>query len=365
MAGAERIVVAMSGGVDSSVAAALVQASGAEVIGVTLRLQRCDGQDSGVRSCCGVDAVARASAVAGKLGVRHYVVDAIDAFEARVLQPAWETYAAGRTPSPCLWCNERIKFGFLLEWAQGVGAAGVATGHYARVARHPSGRLQLLRGHDPGKDQTYFLAGLTGEQLAAVRFPLGEMRKEEVRSVAARLDLPTAQQIESQDACLVGAAGEPFAEVLRQRYAGTARQGVVVNDAGEVLGPHAGLHLFTIGQRRGLGLSHHRPMWVAALDVDSGTVQVVHDADQLVAEAMLVEDLVWSGGAPPREPQRCTVQVRYRHRAVAAEIAPDAATPTGFKVRFDAPVRAVTPGQAAVFYDGDAVLGRGWIVATA
>jgi tRNA-uridine 2-sulfurtransferase len=344
-----RIVVAMSGGVDSSVAAALLQAQGHEVIGVTLRLRDCQDPGAG-RSCCGADGVGRARAVAGQLGVPHYVLDCARAFEEQVLRPAWDEYARGRTPSPCLLCNERIKLGALRSWAHQLGAPLLATGHYARVEAGA-----LLRGVDPDKDQSYFLAGLGDAQLAGLVLPLGALTKTEVRARARALGLASAETHDSQDACLV-APGQSFAEMLRRRFDAPARPGPIVDDAGRARGRHDGVHRFTIGQRRGLGVSGSRPCWVRAIRGDE--VVVTDDEAALDGDRLLAAGVGWIGAAPTA-PFPCQVQVRSRHVAEAATAEP---RPDGtVAVVFTRPVRAITPGQAAVLYDGARVLGRGWI----
>lgn len=354
---AQRVAVALSGGVDSSVAAARLLAEGYEVVGVTLKLQNC--ADTGAsRSCCGVDGMARARAAAGRLGIPHYVVDCTGEFEARVLRPAWEEYAAGRTPSPCLLCNERIKFGLLLAWARQIGAGFLATGHYARREQDGEGRPILRRGADPAKDQSYFLAGLAPDQLAAVRFPLGNACKHEVREEARRLDLPTATAADSQDACLV-APGQSFAEMLRQRFSAAAVPGSVVDRDGTCLGLHLGIHHFTVGQSRGLPGPSHIKRWVTAIRGDNGTVTVSSRAADLEGLQFAVGGLNWllPEGCPSAT--RCLVQVRYRQSPVPATLEPTGGTTA--RIALDSPLRAIAPGQAAVFYDGDRVLGRGWI----
>ena len=345
----------MSGGVDSSVAAALLREDGRDVFGVTLRLRECgDVEES--RSCCGVDAVGRARAVAAELGVRHYVLDVAREFEAAVLEPAWREYARGRTPSPCLSCNERIKFGLLLDWARRLGAEALATGHYARVGTDGSGAPILRRGADSQKDQSYFLAGLTGAQLAGVLFPLGGLRKAEVRAKAAALGLATRETRDSQDACLTGPDG--FAEALRRRFGAEAREGEIVDEGGRVLGRHRGVHRFTVGQSRGLGAAVPHRVWVKELRADEARVVVADDAASLDRIALTATGVVWTAGSPPLT-GRCAVQVRYRSADLPATVVPVA--PRAVRVSFDGPVRGVAPGQAAVFYSGDAVLGRGWI----
>lgn len=356
----QRIVVALSGGVDSSVAALLLQREGHELIGVTLQLQRCqDGKAS--RSCCGIDGVVRARASAAQLGIRHYVLDNVEAFEAQVLAPSWAEYDRGRTPSPCLRCNEQIKFGTLLGWAKRLGASAVATGHYARIVSADDGALELWRGVDETKDQSYFLSGLTREQLASIRFPLGGLRKEEVRRIASEAGLPTAEQQESQDACLVG-AGEAFAEVLRRRFDGAARPGKVVDEEGQQLGEHEGLHHYTVGQRRGLPIQSLQRSWVKSIDGESGAVVITRQPNALLCQKVQASGMRWvAGEAPARSaaPLRCSAQIRSQHRASAAELQRYDAEQV--ELRFDEAVRAVAPGQALVLYQGERVLGRGWI----
>ncbi len=353
-----RVAVAMSGGVDSSLAAALLIQQGWEVIGLTLRLRECR-EDRESRSCCGADGIARARAVAGELGIPHYVLDCVRRFEELVLRPAWEDYDSGRTPSPCLLCNERLKFGLLLARARELGAALLATGHYARIVVDDNGRPALLRGADRDKDQSYFLAGLTPEQLGWLLFPLESLRKQEVRERARELGLASAESPDSQDACLT-APGQPFPEMLRERFRAASRPGPILDGSGHVLGRHLGLHRYTVGQRRGLDLgatgSRH---WVRTIRAEGSALVVTADERELYRDRLTAREVSWTGGAYPVGIGPCLVQVRSRHPAAPAVIEP--AGPGSVHVRFDRPVRAVTPGQAAVFYDGERVLGRGWI----
>jgi len=355
--GPRRIVVAMSGGVDSSVAALLLREQGHDVIGVTLRLQKC--HESGpTRSCCSADGIARARAVADRLAIRHYVVSCVREFDERVLRPAWNEYAAGRTPSPCFLCNERIKFGFLRNWARDAGASAVATGHYARVQRGADGAVSLLRAPDAAKDQSYFLAGLTRDQLAAALFPVGGMSKSDVRALARSAGLPCADAGESQDACLV-APGMTFAETLRLRFGAAEAPGPIVDRDGTTLGRHAGIHLYTVGQRTGLGIATGRPHWVAAIRREDAAVVVTDDERDLERSRIMAGGMSWLDEPPEGRSLRCEVQVRHGSPAVRArtEIAPGNET----LIVTDRPVRAPAPGQAAVLYDGESVLGRGWI----
>jgi len=350
-AGVRRVVVAMSGGVDSSVAAALLREQGHEVVGATLKLQ--DARDAP-----GGGAVERAREVACRLGIPHHVVDAADEFDSQVLRPAWDEYASGRTPSPCLLCNERIKLGSLLAWARRHGASLLATGHYARVERSPEGGPVLLRGADRDKDQSYFLAGLDREQLSSVFFPLGGLEKAAVRELARNKGLPSAETAESQDACIVGPDGS-FAEMLRERFGSASRPGSIVDETGRVLGRHDGIHRFTVGQRRGIHVPSTARRWVKALCVEDAVVVVTDDRDALLGDHLVARGVSWIGPEPIERGMECEVQIRYRHVAESARI--EMRDDGALDVTFSRPVWAITPGQAAVFYDGDRVLGRGWI----
>lgn len=359
-AGRGRVLMALSGGVDSSVAAAMLRDEGHEVIGITLRYWLCEeGEAERARSCCGLDGVADASAAAGQLGLRHYVVDCRERFEQQVLRPSWEAYDQGLTPNPCVLCNQQIKLVELREHARRLGAQLMATGHHARVEQAPGGP-RLLRGQDRNKDQSYFLFAVEAQDLARTLFPVGQLTKQQVRQRADALGLPNAQRAESQDACL-GGDHEPFAEALRRRFGAAARPGEVVDPQGQVLGQHQGVHLYTVGQRRGLGLALGRRAYVTG--VDAARQQVVLGGEQqLMASGLVAGGLRWL--VPPQqrpaEGEPVEVQIRYRHRACPARalVDHDAGTVT---LSFETPQRAVTPGQAAVLYRGDQVLGGGWI----
>jgi tRNA-specific 2-thiouridylase len=348
----ERVVVAMSGGVDSSVAAALLVEQGCEVIGVTLHLA---GDAS---RCCSLDDADDARRVAERLGIRYYVANYTSEFRSEVIEPFADAYLAGRTPIPCVACNRRFKFRHLLARARALGAEGVATGHYARVDVDPAtGLRRLRRAADEAKDQTYFLFDLDQGQLQRVRFPLGELRKDEVRQAARRLGLATAEKPESQEICFVP-DGDYAAAVERIRPGALPGEGDVVDEAGRVLGRHGGVHRFTVGQRRGLGIAADRRLFVTALDAPSNRV-VVGDADALLARTAGLEGVTWIAGAPPPDPIRVSLRIRHRHEGALARLECE---PGGRAcARFDEPVRAVAPGQAAVFYDGDVVLGGAWI----
>ena len=348
----ERVVVAMSGGVDSSVAAALLVEQGFDVIGVTLRLV---GDSS---RCCSLDDAEDARRVAERLGIRFYVADYSDAFRREVMEPFADAYLAGRTPIPCVGCNQRFKFRHLLERSRARGAAAVATGHYARIERDPaSGALALLRGSDPRKDQSYFLFDLRPEQLAQIRFPVGALAKHEVRERARALGLATADKPESQELCFVP-DGNTAAAVERLRPGRAPGAGEVVDEAGRVVGRHAGIHRFTVGQRRGLAIALGERVYVKAIDATHNRVTVA-PGSALGARGARLGGVSWVAGAAPGAPLRATVRVRHRHAGAKASV--EALTSARARVLFDEPVAAVTPGQAAVFYDGDAVLGGGWI----
>ncbi|MBW2715195.1 MAG: tRNA 2-thiouridine(34) synthase MnmA [Deltaproteobacteria bacterium] len=348
----ERVVAALSGGVDSSVAAALLVGEGREVIGVTLNLA------GGASRCCSLSDADDARRVADHLGIRFYVANYADRFRAEVIQPFADEYLSGRTPIPCVACNSRFKFDYLLERARVFGADRVATGHYARVDVDPdNGLLRLRCAVDRHKDQTYFLFELGQEQLSAVEFPLGELEKDEVRSRARELGLATAEKPESQEICFVP-DGDYATVVEKIRPGALPGGGEIVDREGQVLGQHPGIHHFTVGQRKGLGLSAEEPLYVAGLDAERNRV-VVGGVDDLNAKGARIERVSWVSGVTPERAIRATVRVRYRHAGTSAMIEARAAGQA--IVSFDEPVRAVAPGQAAVFYDDDIVLGGGWI----
>lgn len=354
----ERVIVAMSGGVDSSVAAALLAQAGFDVLGVTLQLWDASA-DLPADSCGGWAAVDSARAVAAKLGIDHELLDASAGFTEQVLRPAWDDYAGGLTPSPCLVCNRVVKFATLCRRADELGARWIATGHHARLEPGPTDAapVRLLRGRDRGKDQSYFLALVAPEQLARARFPVGELTKAEVRARARELGLPSAERAESQDACFTG--GEcGFSEALRRYIRAPERPGAFVDPAGNRLGEHRGIHHFTIGQRKGLNLALGRRAYVSAIRADTGEVVITDAPEDLLAARLTARDVRWTG-ASPVDPFDCQAQIRYRSPAVGArvDVTPDA----GARVVFAQPQRAVTPGQAVVFYEGDLVLGGGWI----
>lgn len=356
-----RVIAAMSGGVDSAYAASVLHEQGYEVIGVTLKLHEC-GTRTASPSCCGTDSITKARSTALTLGIRHYVHECVAEFQELVLKTSWEEYSSGRTPSPCLLCNERVKFGLLMDFADRLGATHIATGHYSSIETDPDGTSYLLRGADRNKDQSYFLAGLTQDQLKRIIFPLGQVNKSEVRAYTASKNLPSAGSPESQDACLTGDFNS-FSEMLKNRFNGEDRTGTIEDEEGTVLGKHKGLHSFTIGQRKGLGLGTHKPLWVKDLCTEKNTVIVTDSPENLLHRTVRISGLTVPEKYAVRNHFPCEAQIRYRQKPQKAEVS---LMPDGRAViTFESPVSAAAPGQAAVIYDGNRVLGRGWIEETA
>ena len=355
--GQKRIVIGMSGGVDSSAAAALLLEQGFEVIGITLKLWPQDCVSRAEDKCCGPQAVADARAVAHRLGIPFYLVDESDDFQKEVIQYFADEYRAGRTPNPCVMCNEKLKFGTLIRRARQLGAEYVATGHYARVEQNPSnGRHVLKRGRDLKKDQSYFLFSLRQDQLARVRFPLGELTKTDTREIARESSLKTADKEESMEICFV--PDNDYGRFLQQAKLVDKHRGDIVDLQGRVLGQHDGIEFFTIGQRRGLGIAAPRPLYVLDLDPVRNRV-VVGDESELDRNSLVVERCNWIATDAPAAPIEALVKIRYNHPGSRAMVRPGPAGTA--EVSFYEPQRAITPGQACVFYQDDVVLGGGWI----
>jgi len=363
------IAVAMSGGVDSSTVAALLARQGHAIVGMTMqlwnqrRLPELAAEGGGAGRCCSLDDVYDARRVAGQIGVPYYVVNFERQFEEQVVKPFVADYLAGRTPIPCTLCNNYIKFDRFLEMADAVGARMMATGHYARVRYDAaSGRYQLLRAVDSSKDQTYFLFGLTQQQLARTLFPLGELTKTEVRELAQSMGLAVAAKGDSQEICFVpnGDYAAFLSAYLKESgmEAGATR-GPIVSTGGQRLGEHAGVHHFTVGQRRGLGVATGEPLYVISTDPRTQSV-VVGRKEELLRGDLQAREVNWISIAGLTEPIRAEVKIRNKHAAAPATLGPTG-DPKRVRAIFDDPQRAVTPGQGAVFYSGELVLGGGWI----
>jgi tRNA-specific 2-thiouridylase len=349
-----RVLVAMSGGVDSSLAAALLHDAGHDVIGVTLHLWDAAGEDK-VGRCCAPEDREDARRTCELLGIPHYVLDERAAFRERVVDPFVTTNLAGKTPIPCVACNQQVKLGRLWQVAQSFGAERIATGHYARVRSPASGRTELLRGRDESKDQSYFLFGVPQAILARLMFPLGEMHKADAREAARRYGLPNWSKPDSQELCFV-----PDQDVrgFVERHSGAAAvSGEIVDSSGRVLGEHRGIAGFTVGQRRGLGVPGREPRYVLKILGDTRQI-VVGSADELGVHELSAESVTWTSDEP-FEAFDAELRIRSRHKPAACTITP---TSSGFRARFARPEQAVAPGQAAVVYRGERVVGGGYIV---
>ncbi len=355
-----KIMVAMSGGVDSSLAAALLHEQGHEIVGVTLHLWDDDDERLAESLCCAQEMAESARRVCAQLGVPYYVFNYQREFRRHVIDYFVRAYAQGLTPNPCLECNREIKFRALLARARALGFEQVATGHYARIGVPGEGlpaTYELRRALDRDKDQSYMVYMLGQADLARLRFPLGELTKSQVRAMAAARGLASANRPESQDICFV--PGGDYRNLLREEAAESLRPGPIVDMAGREIGRHQGLPLYTVGQRRGLGLGGGQPLYVVDLDVARNAL-IVGPPEAILRDRLVVERASFVDGGWPAEPFRCAVQVRAHSEAAPAIVAP--LPGERLAVQLDAPLKAVTPGQAAVFYAGDRVLGGGQIV---
>ena len=362
------VAVAMSGGVDSSTVAAVLLQQGRPIVGLTMqlwnqrRLPELQGDGPAQHRCCSLDDVYDAKRVAQHLNFPHYVVNFEEQFEQRVVRPFVEQYLAGRTPIACTNCNTDVKFEPLLRMARQIGAERLATGHYARIRRNDrTGRYELLLARDESKDQSYFLWGLTQEQLSRSEFPLGELTKEGVRALARDVKLPVAEKPESMELCFV-----PNGNYVQFIHAYSREFGKPINDAqgdivtqdGTVLGHHTGVHNYTIGQRKGLGFSTGKPIYVLAIDRETNRV-IVGEDDSLRTTSFEIETVNWISIEEPSAPLRAEVKIRHKHEPASASV--EALPGNRARITFDSPQRAITPGQAAAIYSGDVVLAGGWI----
>ncbi|MBK8010079.1 MAG: tRNA 2-thiouridine(34) synthase MnmA [Deltaproteobacteria bacterium] len=347
----------MSGGVDSAVAALRLKEAGALPVGLSLRLHDPDPENPAApRACCPPDDLQDARRVAEALDIPFYVVDARAAFDTHVVRPFVDAYLAGRTPNPCVGCNSFVKLDTLYRRAMGLGCAALATGHFARVTRDAAGRTRLFAGRDANKDQSYFLFGLSPDILGCLVFPIGDLTKAEVRARAVRAGLPIAHKLESQEVCFVGGAGAGDF-VMRQAAAAGDHRGPIQDASGQVLGEHEGVMRFTVGQRRGLGVSSSSPLYVLDIDASKKTLTVGARAE-LGRRGLVARGASWISGRPAT-PVRVTARIRYRDRGTPATV--HAVDEDRVRVEFDRPAFAVAKGQAVVFYQGVEVIGGGWI----
>lgn len=356
-----RVAVAMSGGVDSSLAAILLREAGFDVVGLTMHLW--DYDHSGVhgndRGCCDLSTMEDARKVAFDANIPHYTVNLRTEFERLVVDDFIREYLSGRTPNPCVSCNTFIKWHILLNKARSLGCDLIATGHYARIGQHDDSTYSLFTGSDNTKDQSYFLWGLDTEKLAVTLFPLGSMTKAETRREARKRNLKTAHRRESQEICFI--PDNDYGKFLRRRFHDNPplplTDGNILDTAGSTVGCHRGAAYYTIGQRRGLGIALGRPVFVTAVNTKTNTITIGEEKD-LLSKFMSVKKITWTRGFPPSDVFRCVTRIRYRHPGAQSEVT---VTPKSADIVFDMPQRAITPGQSAVFYNGDMVLGGGII----
>jgi tRNA-uridine 2-sulfurtransferase len=352
-----RVLIGMSGGVDSSASAALLLEQGYDVVGVTLKLWPQDCVSRAEDKCCGPQAVMDARSVCHKLGIPYYLIDEAEEFQKQVIQYFADEYKAGRTPNPCVMCNQKLKFGTLISRANQLGAQYIATGHFARLEKSEDGTRTLLkRGRDLRKDQSYFLFSLRQDQLARAMFPLGEKTKTDTREVARHCNLKTADKEESMEICFV--PDRDYGKFLTTARLAEKHRGEIVDLHGRVLGHHEGIEFYTIGQRKGLGISSPKPLYVIELEAATNRV-IVGDESALERDEFIVERCNWIPFDTPQSELLVTAKIRYNHPGTPATVTP---LPDGSaRVKLHVPQRAITPGQATVFYDADLVVGGGWI----
>ena len=353
----KKVIVGLSGGVDSSTTAALLLKEGYEVIGITIKMWGEDCINRTEDKCCGPQAVMDARAICSKLGIPHYIVDLSKEFKQEVIEYFANEYKSGRTPNPCVVCNRKIKFYALIKMADQLGAKWVSTGHYAKIEYSPELQRWLLkRGKDTKKDQSYFLFSLTQEQLERTLLPLGDLTKEDTRKYAEEFGLKTAKKVESQEICFVPDGN--YAEFLKKSALVSEKKGVIVNQQGRVLGYHNGIHMFTIGQRKGIKIPAEKPYYVVDLDPSANRV-IIGSKEDLISNELIAKNCNWIKFGTPPEKMDVIAKIRYNHAGAPATIYPG--ENGSVLVRFHTPQRAITPGQACVFYDGDTVVGGGWI----
>lgn len=349
------VVVAMSGGVDSSVAAALLVEQGYDVTGVMLRLWSEPGCEDSNR-CCTPDAMAGARRVAAKLGIPFYALNSQDLFRDVVVQGFMDGYRSGITPNPCILCNQKIRWGFMFEQAKEMGADFMATGHYAQLRHGSNGKVELLRGADPMKDQSYVMSVLPQAKLQQTMFPIGGMPKSEVRQHARRFGLPVAERVDSQDLCFL--AGKDYRTFLRQYVPEVTQPGKIIDLDGHTVGEHEGLAFYTIGQRKGLGIAAPRPLYVVEKNLETNEL-IIGEETELGRNGLTAGDLNWISGFAPKEPFKAEVKIRYRANFAHASVTP--IEEDSISVHFMTPMRDITVGQRIVIYNGEVVLGGGTI----
>ncbi|MEA2012687.1 MAG: tRNA 2-thiouridine(34) synthase MnmA [Verrucomicrobiota bacterium] len=356
----KKLVIALSGGIDSSVAAALLIDAGVEVIAVTYQIQTCNTKEIKQKSCCETDTFAAAGRIAKQLNIPHYSLNFIDDFKEKVLKQSWQEYSHARTPNPCVLCNSKIKFGKLLDFAFNIGADGIATGHHCKIIHSSSGAI-LKKGNDPLKDQSYFLSFLSQKQLQSSYMPIGYIDKKKVREIAYRLKFPNVSRPESQDICF-GNDNETFGETLRKLWNGKTMTGDFIDTDGKILGHHCGLHNYTIGQRKGLGISLSARAYVKEINPKTREIVITTNPEDLKCDCFKIKEINWlCKKYADKNSFIADVQTRYRQKSVPAKITVTSKDANTAEIHLKHPQSAITPGQAAVFYDKDIVIGGGWI----